>query len=50
MPDIEKKILTELQKECVIVTCRFPLPNINAMSMVGEGIDTVWIYKVPKKT
>ncbi|XP_076241922.1 ATP synthase subunit C lysine N-methyltransferase [Calliopsis andreniformis] len=50
MPDIEKKILTELQKECFVVTCRFPLPNMRAINKVGEGLDTVWIYKVPRRT
>ncbi|XP_076174189.1 ATP synthase subunit C lysine N-methyltransferase isoform X2 [Ptiloglossa arizonensis] len=50
MQDIENKFVTELQKDCVIIACRFPLPNMNAMKIVGEGVDTVWIYKVSKRT
>ncbi|XP_076677200.1 ATP synthase subunit C lysine N-methyltransferase isoform X2 [Andrena cerasifolii] len=49
MPDIERKFQTELQKGCVIVTCRFPLPTMSAITIIGEGVDTVWIYEVPKR-
>ncbi|XP_076630776.1 ATP synthase subunit C lysine N-methyltransferase [Colletes latitarsis] len=50
MEDIEKKFRTELQNNCIIVACRFPLPNMNALKIVGQGVDTVWIYKVSKRT
>ncbi|XP_031842695.1 ATP synthase subunit C lysine N-methyltransferase [Nomia melanderi] len=50
MQDIEEKFLRELEKDCVIVACRFPLPSLNAIKVIGEGVDTVWVYKVPKRT
>lgn len=48
MTDIETKFMQELQKDCVIIACRFPLPTLNVIKVIGEGVDTVWIYKVPK--
>ncbi|XP_003699677.1 ATP synthase subunit C lysine N-methyltransferase [Megachile rotundata] len=48
MTDIEAKFIQELQKDCVIVACRFPLPTLNVIKVIGEGVDTVWIYKIPK--
>lgn len=45
MEDIEQKFNTELQKDSVIIACRFPLPNKNPVTTIGEGVDTVWIYK-----
>ncbi|KAL2714384.1 protein FAM173B [Vespula squamosa] len=45
MEDIEQKFNTELQKDSVIIACRFPLPNTNPIATIGEGIDTVWLYK-----
>ncbi|KAI4484203.1 hypothetical protein M0804_007659 [Polistes exclamans] len=45
MGDIEEKFNTELQKDSVIIACRFPLPNMNPIATIGEGVDTVWLYK-----
>lgn len=45
MEDIEQKFNTELQKDSVIIACRFPLPNISPIATIGEGVDTVWLYK-----
>ncbi|XP_033324864.1 ATP synthase subunit C lysine N-methyltransferase [Megalopta genalis] len=50
MQEIEDKFLMELQEDCTIVACRFPLPNMCAIKVIGEGVDTVWVYKVPKKS
>ncbi|XP_015433147.1 PREDICTED: protein FAM173B [Dufourea novaeangliae] len=50
MQEIENKFMAELQEDCVIVACRFPLPNMNAIKIIGEGVDTVWVYKVSKRT
>ena len=44
MGDIEKKFVNELSNGSVAVTCRFPLPNLEAVEIVGEGQDTVWKY------
>ena len=48
MPDLEKKLIKELEKDSEIVACRFPLPGLTPIEVVGEGIDTVWLYKMQK--
>lgn len=30
-----------------VIACRFPLPNAVPLSTIGQGIDTVWVYKAP---
>ncbi|KAK2588650.1 hypothetical protein KPH14_006416 [Odynerus spinipes] len=45
MEDIEQKFNTELQRDSVIIACRFPLPNKDPIATIGEGVDAVWIYK-----
>lgn len=50
MDEIEEKFNNELNKNSVVVACRFPLPNSVPVLTVGEGIDTVWVYKKPLKT
>ncbi|XP_043481436.1 ATP synthase subunit C lysine N-methyltransferase [Leptopilina heterotoma] len=50
MAEIEEKFNNELNKNSVVVACRFPLPNSVPVLTVGEGIDTVWVYKVPLKS
>lgn len=44
MTDLEKKLLSEANSESKIIACRFPLPNIKPTRIIGEGIDTVWLY------
>ncbi|XP_025415458.1 protein N-lysine methyltransferase FAM173B [Sipha flava] len=48
MCDLEKKFITELSDETVIVACRFPLPNLEPYLIIGTGIDRVWAYKICK--
>lgn len=48
MPQIEKKFVTELEDGSAVVACRFPLPNLKASKIIGEGIDTVWLYEIFK--
>lgn len=48
MNDLEKKLLSEANKEAKIVACRFPLPNLKPIRVVGDGIDTVWLYTLKK--
>lgn len=48
MLDLESKILAECRRDCRIVACRFPLPNIKPEAIIGSGIDTVWIYNISK--
>lgn len=47
MEELEEKFKRELKPDCSVIACRFPLPNCEATLKIGEGIDTVWIYKCP---
>nr|XP_002741906.2 PREDICTED: protein FAM173B-like [Saccoglossus kowalevskii] len=44
MSDLEDKLSKELHPHSRIVACRFPFPTWNAVDIIGEGVDTVWIY------
>ncbi|CAD5113779.1 DgyrCDS2947 [Dimorphilus gyrociliatus] len=46
MQQLKEKLVNEMPSDdhCLIV-CRFPLPNTVSSKIVGEGIDTVWLYK-----
>lgn len=46
MNDLEEKLVLEANEESKIIACRFPLPNLVAKKIVGEGIDTVWLYEM----
>ncbi|KAF3428148.1 hypothetical protein E2986_05001 [Frieseomelitta varia] len=48
MNDIEAKFIKELQEDSIIIACRFPLPTISEIKTIGEGVDTVWVYKISK--
>ncbi|KAF2882828.1 hypothetical protein ILUMI_23340 [Ignelater luminosus] len=48
MNDLEKKILVECKDDCNIIACRFPLPTLQPQSIIGHGIDTVWVYNISK--
>ncbi|CAH1956628.1 unnamed protein product [Acanthoscelides obtectus] len=48
MGDLEKKILKECKSDCKIIACRFPLPNMVPSTVIGHGIDTVWVYDCKK--
>lgn len=48
MPDLEKKLVNELKTNSEIVACRFPFPGLVPIEIVGEGIDSVWLYKIHK--
>ncbi|KAK0177373.1 hypothetical protein PV328_001435 [Microctonus aethiopoides] len=45
MPQIEQKFIAELKHDCTIVVCRFPLPTMTPIKIIGHGVDKVWIYK-----
>ena len=45
MPDLETKLSAEMKANCTVIACRFPFPNWNHKVAIGEGIDTVWVYK-----
>ncbi|RXM95923.1 Protein FAM173B, partial [Acipenser ruthenus] len=44
MPQLEDKLLSELQITAKVIACRFPFPTWAPEHMTGEGIDTVWAY------
>lgn len=48
MPDLEKKLLNELKHNSEIAACRFPFPGLVPIEIFGEGIDSVWLYKIHK--
>lgn len=48
MKELEKKIIAESKGDVRVVACRFPLPNIEPEAEIGTGVDTVWLYKIPK--
>lgn len=48
MMDLEKKLLSEANEEAKIIACRFPLPNLKPIRVIGDGIDTVWLYTLKK--
>merc|ERR1712150_287985 len=48
MPDLEKKLVNELKTNSEIAACRFPFPGLVPIEIFGEGIDSVWLYKIHK--
>jgi len=47
MAQLEKKFEDDLNSDCQVIACRFPLPNWKPIHTVGAGIDTVWLYRKP---
>jgi hypothetical protein len=45
MLDLEKKLLTEVNPQSVVIACRFPFPNLQPSHTIDSGVDTVWVYK-----
>lgn len=48
MEDIERKFNSELKEDSLVIACRFPLPNTHPVMTIGQGVDTVWVYKIPQ--
>lgn len=46
MAPLERKLLHELKPGSWVAACRFPLPTLEADESYGEGIDTVWLYRL----
>ncbi|KAG7524098.1 hypothetical protein JOB18_007076 [Solea senegalensis] len=44
MEQLELKLTRELPYSAKVVACRFPFPTWVPERIVGEGIDTVWLY------
>lgn len=49
MEELKQKFTVELKPNSAIIACRFPIPNYKPVLTIGEGIDTVWVYKTPSK-
>ena len=45
MPELKVLFEKSLKPSSHIIACRFPLPHSQASLVIGEGIDTVWVYK-----
>ncbi|XP_046753897.1 ATP synthase subunit C lysine N-methyltransferase isoform X1 [Diprion similis] len=45
MDEVEEKFNSELKRDSLIIACRFPLPNLEPVAILGHGVDTVWVYK-----
>lgn len=48
MPKFEDKLMCEANHNTSVVACRFPLNNLKPEKTIGEGVDTVWYYKIKK--
>ncbi|CAG9791425.1 unnamed protein product [Diatraea saccharalis] len=48
MEDFEYKLLKEVNPDTVVVACRFPLPNMTPIEIIGHGVDTVWKYVIKR--
>ncbi|KAG6446847.1 ATP synthase subunit C lysine N-methyltransferase [Manduca sexta] len=48
MSEFESKLLQETDNGTVVVACRFPLPNMVPVEIIGHGVDTVWKYVVTR--
>ena len=48
MKKLEEKFVKEAANNATIIACRFPLPNIEPIQTIDNGINTVWVYKIKK--
>lgn len=47
MKDLETKLIAEVPNSKVIA-CRFPLPTLEPLKVIDEGVNTVWFYDLSK--
>ncbi|KAH8346114.1 hypothetical protein KR067_005595 [Drosophila pandora] len=48
MQDLEHKLIAECPHDAEIIACRFPLPNMEHVKIIEDGVNTVWFYKLDK--
>ncbi|EFA05795.2 ATP synthase subunit C lysine N-methyltransferase [Tribolium castaneum] len=48
MAALENKFEMECKNGCIVIACRFPLPNKKPFRTFGHGVDTVWAYEMIK--
>eukprot|EP00041_Stephanoeca_diplocostata_P023515 m.579312 g.579312 ORF g.579312 m.579312 type:complete len:113 (+) comp22314_c1_seq18:1396-1734(+) len=46
MDDLHVKLQESMQPGSRMIVCRFPIPDVEPDQIIGEGIDSVWIYDV----
>ncbi|XP_075152505.1 ATP synthase subunit C lysine N-methyltransferase [Haematobia irritans] len=47
MKDLEAKLIAEVPNSKVIA-CRFPLPTLEPLKVIDEGVNSVWFYDLSK--
>ena len=47
MAELEQKLLREMPSGSEVIACRFNFPSMPCTEVIGEGIDSVWVYKIP---
>eukprot|EP00040_Diaphanoeca_grandis_P044219 m.11672 g.11672 ORF g.11672 m.11672 type:complete len:274 (-) comp8919_c1_seq1:138-959(-) len=48
MEELSAKLQTKLKPGSRIVACRFDIPDMEPVHVVGEGFDTTWVYEIPQ--
>lgn len=46
MDPLEAYLVAHKQRKSTIYACRFPFKNLTKVDEIGNGIDTVWVYKM----
>lgn len=47
MVPLEKKFEKEVNNDCTVLAARHPLPNWKPLHVIGEGLESVWVYQHP---
>ncbi|EDV48277.1 protein N-lysine methyltransferase FAM173B [Drosophila erecta] len=48
MQDLEHKLIAECPHNTKIIACRFPLPSLQHVKIIEDGVNTVWFYDLSK--
>ncbi|KAH8346710.1 hypothetical protein KR084_008535 [Drosophila pseudotakahashii] len=48
MQDLEHKLIAECPHNTKIIACRFPLPSLQHVQIIEDGVNTVWFYDLNK--
>eukprot|EP00099_Drosophila_melanogaster_P013441 NP_001303427.1 uncharacterized protein Dmel_CG3337, isoform B [Drosophila melanogaster] len=48
MQDLEHKLIAECPHNTKIIACRFPLPSLEHVKIIEDGVNTVWFYDLNK--
>ncbi|KAI8046781.1 ATP synthase subunit C lysine N-methyltransferase [Drosophila gunungcola] len=50
MQDLEHKLVAECPDNTKIIACRFPLPSLQHVKIIEDGVNTVWFYDLDKSS